>query len=118
MVAQYYEMKFYWMRKRSKEAVQPKDRPIKRLVRESEVIDPILLPALFVVVIAERLFFAVADRLKAIGWNTLLEKSLLNGFGAARSESEVVFDRTAVIAVPLNEDVDARMLLEESGILL
>ena len=92
-------------RQKVKEAVQSEGRPIKHSVREGEVIYPILLPALFVVLVAEWLFFTVADRLETISRNALLEKSLLHGFGPTRSESEAVLDRSAVIAMPSSREV-------------
>src|SRR5258708_26407637 len=73
----------------------------------------ILLPASFVALGAERLLFAVADRLDATGVDTLRGQRILDCGGALISQSEVIFGGTAVVAVPLDRDVDVGMLAQK-----
>ncbi len=56
-----------------------------------EVAAAILLPAGFVFFHAERLFFAVADGLNAVGADSCGYQSALDRRGALIAESEVVF---------------------------
>ena len=69
--------------------------PVNHLSSECEMANPVLLPALFVVLRAERLFFTEAC-----------------------SEGQVVFFRAPVIAMPFDEHVNIRMLRKEGGVLL
>ena len=61
------------------------------LLRANEVAAAILLPARFVALRAEGLFFAEADGADAIGGDAQRDEVLLDGAGAAVSERKVVF---------------------------
>ena len=76
----------------------------------------ILLPASFVALGAERLLFPVADRLDAAGIDTLRGQHILDCGGALVSQSQVVFGRTAFVAVSLDRDVHVGMLYQKLSI--
>jgi hypothetical protein len=82
------------------------------------VVDSVLLPALFVVLSAERFFLAVADGADAIGGNSFLHQRSLDRFRAAGSEGDIVFLGSAVVTMALDENLDARMLREEGLVIL
>ena len=84
---------------------------------EHKVVDPILLPALFVVLGAERLFLAVADGLDALCGDPMLQERLLHRFRATGSEGNVVFLGSAVVTVSFDENLNARMLREEGCVI-
>lgn len=88
------------------------------LAVECEVIDAVLLPALFVVLGAEGFFFAVTDGSDAFGGNSLLDQRLLCRFGAAGAESDVVLFRAAIVAMAFDEHFDAGMLDQEGFVIL
>ena len=92
--------------------------PVNHLSSECEMANPVLLPALFVVLRAERLFFAETDCLDAVGGDALLHEHLLYRFGPTCSEGQVVFFRAPVIAMPFDEHANIRMLRKEGGVLL
>src|SRR5271170_1450324 len=73
-----------------------------------EVIDPILMPALVVFLSTEWFFFTVADGVDAIGGNALLHQCSFHRFRPAGSESDVVFLRSAVVAVSFHQNFDIR----------
>jgi hypothetical protein len=77
---------------------------------DCEVANPVLLPALFVVLGAERFLLSVTDCSDAIGRNPLLHQSPLYGIRAAGSQGDVVFLRAAFVTVAFDEDLDIRML--------
>ena len=74
------------------------------------------MPARFVVDGGKRFFLAIANGLDAAGADTLDDERLYQGAGAIGAEGEVVFFRSAVVAVALDHDVDVGMLDEELGI--
>src|SRR5215469_7871974 len=83
-----------------------------------KVAAPVLLPARLVRFGAERFFFAVADGLDAIAADPGLYERILDRVGAIGAESEVVFGRTPLVAVPLDGEADVRVLLEELRVAL
>src|SRR5208282_4969784 len=83
-----------------------------------EVVNPVLLPALFVILGAERLFFAETDGLDALCGDPALHERLPHRFRAAGAEGDVVFLRSAVVTMALDENLDTRMLREEGAIIL
>src|SRR5208282_17689 len=85
---------------------------------ECEVVNPVLLPALFVLVHAERFFFAETDGLDALCGDPALHQRSLHRFRPAGSEGDVVFLRSAVVTMALDESLDARMLREEGFVIL
>jgi len=66
---------------------------------KDEVGAPILLPARFVRLVAERLLFAVADGLDVARGNTILHQRVARSIGAAVAERQVVFRGAALVAV-------------------
>lgn len=82
------------------------------------MIDPVPLPALLILFAAERFFFPVTDRLDSGCGNSLLRERLFYRFCPACAESKVVFLRSPVIAMTLDQNLDAGMLLKECCILL
>ena len=69
----------------------------------------VLLPALFVVVGAERLLFAVAHGHHAVGRDAKRYEELLRGLGTAIAERQVVFGGTTLVAMAFNRDFDLRI---------
>src|SRR5271170_5278828 len=94
-------------------ATEPPPARFDCLPVQCKVVNPILLPASFVVFSAEGFFLAVADGLYAIGRNSFLNQFSLHSFRAAGSEGDVVFLRPAVVAMPFHENPDCRMLRKE-----
>ena len=60
-------------------------------VFEHKVVNPVLLPALFVVLGAKRFLLTKADGFDSLRGNPTLHESLLNRFRPARSQSKVIF---------------------------
>ena len=75
-----------------------------------EMVNPVLLPALFVVLGAERSFFTVADRLDVLCGDPLLHERSFHRLRAAGSKGDVIFLGSAVVAMPFDQNLDARML--------
>src|ERR1035437_649951 len=94
-------------------------RPLPpRLFFVHEVAAAVLLPAAFVRLGAERLFLAVSDCFDAVAGDSSLDELILHRIGAIGAQSEVVFGRAALVAVPLDGDVNVGMLLQEPRIAL
>src|SRR5262245_22125527 len=72
------------------------------LLARREVCATVLLPTGFVCIRALRTLLAVADRLQAVGRNAELGKELLGGSGAPVAETQVVFGRSALVAMSLD----------------
>ena len=83
-----------------------------------KVVDPILLPALFIVLSAERFLLSVTDGLNALCGDSVLQEHLLYRLCAAGSEGDVVFLGSTVVTMAFNEDLDVGMLREESCVIL
>src|ERR1700730_1416492 len=92
--------------------------PENGLVVECEVVDSVLLPALFVVLGAKRSFLAVADGSDVIGRNSLLHQGSLYCLCAAGTQCDVVFFRSAVVKMPFDKNLDTRMLRQEGFVIL
>src|SRR6266699_939964 len=73
----------------------------------------VLLPATFVVLHAEGLFFAVADGAQPVCGNTKRDEVLLHGTGAAITEAQIVFRGAALVAVSFDGRLDLRVVLQE-----
>ena len=80
---------------------------------EREVANPVLLPALFVFLVTEWFFLAVADGTNAIGGNALSHQGLFHGFRPAGPEGDVVFLGSAVVSMPFDKDLDVGMMDEK-----
>src|SRR5262252_7107238 len=81
-----------------------------------EVAAAVLLPALLVRLRAERFLLAIADRFHMIGSDSALCQSVADRIGAAIPQSQIVFGRTALVAVSLNRKIDVGMLFQEPDI--
>src|SRR6266849_9346391 len=86
-----------------------------RLLGADEVAAAILLPAGFVALGAEGLFFAEADGAEAIGGDAQRDEILLDGAGAAIAEREVVFGGAALVAVAFDGHAKLRIVAQELG---
>src|SRR4029077_12564061 len=86
-----------------------------RLLGADEVASAILLPAGFVALAAEGLFFAEADGADAVGGDAQGDEILLGGAGAAIAESEVVFGGAALVAVAFDGHANAGIIAQEFG---
>jgi hypothetical protein len=75
----------------------------------------VCLPAFLVALGAERLFFAVADGVQAVGGDTELHQVILDGSSAAIAEDQVVFSGAAFVAMAFDGGLDLRMAAEEFG---
>src|SRR5581483_5094104 len=67
---------------------------------------------------AERLLFAVADGLDAVGADAGLHQGLLDGVGAVIAQCQVVLGRAAFVAVPLDGELNVGVLREELSVAL
>src|SRR2546421_10510150 len=76
-------------------------RPDAKLFLIDEMGTAVLLPALFGVLVAERFFFTIADRLDTGGSNAGLRQRTLHCFGTARGPCPVVFRGFAVVGAAL-----------------
>jgi hypothetical protein len=65
---------------------------------------PIPLPAAFVGFRTDRAFLAVADRSQPVGRNSQLREKVTRRGRPAIAEAEVIFRRTALVAVSFNID--------------
>src|SRR5216683_811112 len=91
------------------------NQQVKRLLGHDKVAAAVLLPAGFVALHAEGLFFAVADSADAVGADAQRNHVLLDGSGATVAERKVVFSGTALIAVAFDDDLDLRMIAQKIG---
>ena len=89
--------------------------PTKLLLGADEVAAAILLIAVFGGLHAEGLFLAEADGVDAIGGDAQRDEILLGGAGAAIAQSEVVFGRTALVAMAFNGDALGRIVAQIFG---
>ena len=64
---------------------------------------------------AEGLFFAPAGGAEMVGGNAQADEIFLDGIGTALAESEIVFGRTALVAMAFNGDAGVGIALEEVG---
>jgi hypothetical protein len=85
------------------------------LAVKCEVVDPVLLPALFAVLSAEWFFFAVADGSNAIDGDSLLHQRFRCGLGAVGAERDVVLLGSTVVTMAFDEHFDAGMLMTSAG---
>src|SRR5215472_10183797 len=83
-----------------------------------EVAAAVLLPAGFGGLHAEGLFLAPTGGGQTLGRNAKADEVLLDGVGSAIAQSEIVFGRTALVAVAFDGDASLGIILEEVGCLL
>src|SRR5690242_4645745 len=76
----------------------------------------ILLPARFVMIGAEGTFLAPTGGLNPIGTDTERNQEVLRSIGPALTEAEVVFGRTAFVAMSLERDLYLRIRTQEFGV--
>src|ERR1700685_4452258 len=88
--------------------------PLLPLVREMR--SPVLGPAGFIALSAERLFLAVADGPDTVCRNAQRDQGLLGGIRAVVAQCQVVFSRAALVAVPLDGELDVGMLLQKARV--
>ena len=81
------------------------------------MVPPVLLPALLIGFRAEGLLLSVADDADAAGGDAIGHKRLLKRLGAALPERDVVLCRSALVAVPSDDQFHLGMLEQERGIL-
>src|SRR5215831_16666130 len=82
-----------------------------------EVCSAVLLPAGIVFCRrAKRTLLAKADHLDPVGRNALLNQGILDLVGAALAQSEVVFVRASLVAMPFNQHLERRMGRQERGV--
>ena len=90
----------------------------KRLAN-GKVVMPALLPTIFAMIGADRLFFPITDRVDAISADALASQKLFGRVSPSVAESQVVFFGAAFIAVPFNGKLDSgafrERLLAESA---
>src|ERR1700728_287847 len=87
--------------------------PPTSLLLIREMAAAILLPASFVAFCAEGLFLAVADGLDPVAVDAGSGQCGLHCTGALVTQGQIVVGRSALVAVPLNRNVDVGMLIEE-----
>src|ERR1022692_678676 len=85
---------------------------------EHKVVNPVLLPALFIVLCAKRFLLTEADSFDSIRRDPTLHKGLLDGIGTARSQSKVVFLRSPVVTMPFDNHLQTGVLREEGAVIL
>src|SRR6185312_12520534 len=78
-----------------------------------EVVAPVLRPAAFLVLAAERLLLAVADGADPVGADPQLHQFSLHRIGTVVAQRQVVFLGSAVVAVAFNHDRKVRVLVEK-----
>src|ERR1700733_14362550 len=97
-----------------------KPLPIKSsppLLIKRETGTAILLPAGLVGLGAELLFLAVAHGADAIWTDSPIDQSLLGRVGTVLAQGEVIFRRSAVIAIAPDDNFEGRMRSQEACIL-
>jgi hypothetical protein len=77
-----------------------------------------LLPAILVVLGTKRFLFAVADSVDAVAAHSCRYHSFLDRVGAAVPKSQVVLNRSPLVAIPFDGERDVGMLRQELGIAL
>ena len=75
----------------------------------------ILLPALFVVLGADRFILAEADGRQLVARQAQAGQILLGLFGARIAQREIVLFRSALVAVSLHRQLEVRILLDDVG---
>src|SRR5580658_4836278 len=80
---------------------------------DRELCAAVLLPAALAMLRAELLFLAVAHRAQAIRAYARRHQRLLRGIGAVFAESQVVLDRSALVAVSADHHLESRVLIQE-----
>lgn len=85
----------------------------EQLAGNVEVVDPVPLPALIVIIGAERFLLAIADGLDSVRRHTFLQQRPLHRLRTARSQREVIFLRSAIVAVSFDDHLDRRMLCQK-----
>src|ERR1700740_941156 len=85
------------------------------LLGADEVAAAVLLPAGFVVLTAEGLFFTEADGAHAVGRDSQGDETLLYRAGAAGPEREIVFGGAALVAMAFNGHAELRVVAQELG---
>ena len=85
---------------------------------DAELAAPIATPGGFVVAIGHRALFAVRDRTKSARFDTETGQIVANRSRSALTQGQVVFDGTALIAVPLDDDLETRVQLEDARVVL
>src|ERR1700694_2748313 len=83
------------------------------LLSADEMPAPILLPAAFVALRAERLFLAETDRSQAVGGDAQGNEILFNGAGPAIAQRQVVFRGAALVAMPFDGHPKLRIVAKE-----
>src|SRR5258706_15550707 len=78
----------------------------------------IALPAGFILLVAERKLFPVADRREPVAPDAERHQVVLHGLGTLGAERQVVLDRAAMVAVPFDFDLRGAVLLQPLRILL
>jgi hypothetical protein len=73
---------------------------------------PVLGPAVFSVLAADRLIFAFGPHRHPVAGNASVGHIAHHGAGALLAQGQVVFLRTAIVAVPLNYDFEIGRLLQ------
>src|SRR5216684_5655646 len=87
-------------------------RLLPRLARHREVVAPIAGPAVLRRLLAERYFLSVGHGLEAVRGHAERHEVVVGGLGAPLAEREVVLDRPALVAVPLDGHAQEVELLE------
>src|SRR6202020_1967700 len=88
------------------------------LLLVNEMSTAVLLPASFVAFAAERFFLAVADRLDAAGCDSGGGQRVLHGCRTLVAQGQVIFGRSAFVAVSLDRDIDRGMLVQKQHVRL
>src|SRR5579872_512024 len=83
------------------------------LLARREMHAPVLLPAGFVRFRTLRPFLAVADRLDAIPRHAEADEEFLGRGGAAVAQAEVVFRRSALVAMTFDHDRRVREIAQD-----
>jgi hypothetical protein len=72
----------------------------------------ILLPAIFIMLGADRLFLAVADRRQLIARQSQGREVFFGLFGARIAQRQVIFVRSALVGKSLHRQLEVRILLD------
>src|SRR5258708_21790049 len=90
----------------------------RRLPRDSEMSAAVPRPAPLVVLLAERGFLSVRDRLQPLPRNTQGDEIVKGGFGTTLPQGEVVLDRPALVAMAVHsygQEVELLQVLRVLG---
>src|ERR1700722_8266708 len=85
------------------------------LMRGYEMRSPVLLPARFIMLAAERPLFAPADRIHSRGGNAERDQVILCGLGGGVTETNVVFRGTTLIAMAFDGYANLRVRPQKLG---